>query len=138
LTPGAIPHDDDCNGGEEEVPMALADFEDALNNTDEVDLTTTGRSSGRERSCPVWFVRQEETLFLLPVTGSDSQWYRNVLGTPDIRLSAAGTEYRTRATPITDPDEVDRVVDMFRARFGSGVVEAYYPKHDVAVEVRLS
>jgi hypothetical protein len=30
------------------------------------------------------------------------------------------------------------VVDLFRARYGSGDVAAYYPKHDVAVEVRLS
>ena len=117
--------------------MARADFEDALNDTDEIDLITTGRRSGQESSRPVWFVRQEDVVYLLPVTGSDSQWYRNVLETPDIRLSAAGAELRARATPVTDPAEVDRVVDMFRARYGSGDVEAYYPKHDVAVEVRL-
>jgi hypothetical protein len=54
--------------------MAFADFENAPNNTNEIELTTTGRTSGRESSRPVWFLRQGENLYLLPVTGSDSQW----------------------------------------------------------------
>jgi hypothetical protein len=118
--------------------MALADFEDALNDTDEIDVIVTGRSSGRESSRPVWFVRQEEVVYLVPVYGSDTQWYRNVLEHPDIRLSAGGSDYKARATPITNPAEVDRIVEMFRAKHGSGDIEAYYPKHDVAVEVRLT
>ena len=40
--------------------MAFADFENALNDTNEVELTTTGRTSGRESSRPVWFVREGE------------------------------------------------------------------------------
>lgn len=56
--------------------MAAADFRNALNDTDEIELTTTGRTSGRQSSRPVWFVTQGETVWLLPVTGSDSQWYK--------------------------------------------------------------
>jgi hypothetical protein len=73
--------------------MAFADFENALNNTNEIELTTTGRTSGRESSRPVWFVRQRENLYLLPVTGSDSQWYKNVLKTPAIRLAAGSAAF---------------------------------------------
>ena len=61
--------------------MAFADFRNALNDTNEIELTTTGRISGRQSSRPVWFVLEGETLCLLPVTGSDSQWYKNVLKT---------------------------------------------------------
>jgi hypothetical protein len=118
--------------------MALADFEDALGNTDEVDVITTGRTTGRESSRPVWFVRQGDVIYLLPVYGSDTQWYRNVLVSPGLRMSAGGSDYNARAVPITDPADVDRIVEMFRDRYGSGDVEAYYPKHDVAVEVRLT
>jgi hypothetical protein len=53
--------------------MAVADFKSALNDTDEIELTTTGRNSGRQSSRPVWFVTQGESLYLLPVTGTDSQ-----------------------------------------------------------------
>ena len=115
--------------------MAFADFENALNNTNEIELTTTGRTSGRESSRPVWFLRQGENLYLLPVTGSDSQWYKNVVKTPAIRLAAGGTEYTVRAVPITDPKKVDEVVKNFRAKYGARDVASYYPKHDVAVEV---
>ena len=115
--------------------MAFADFENALSNTNEVELKTIGRRSGRESSRPVWFVRQGEKLYLLPVTGSDSQWYKNVLKTPAIRLAAGGSEYSARAKPVTDPAKVDEVVDAFRAKYGARDVESYYPKHDVAVEV---
>jgi deazaflavin-dependent oxidoreductase (nitroreductase family) len=115
----------------------LREFEDVLNNTDEIELTVTGRTSGRESSRPVWFVRQGDTVYLLPVTGSDTQWYRNVLTTPNVRLSAGGADYRARVTPITDSAEVERIVQLFRDGYGAGDVEEYYPKHDVAVEVRL-
>jgi hypothetical protein len=115
--------------------MAFADFEKALERTSEVELTTTGRASGREISHPVWFVRQGQTLYLLPVTGSDSHWYKNVLKTPTIRLTASGTAYRAPATPITDAARVGEVVDLFRAKYGARDVQAYFPKTDVAVAV---
>jgi hypothetical protein len=115
--------------------LAYADFEKALESTNEIELTTTGRTSGREISHPVWFVRQGENLYLLPVRGSDSHWYKNVLKTPTIRLAAGGTEYSARATPITEPAAVHEVVESFRAKYGAGDVKAYYQKLDVAVEV---
>jgi deazaflavin-dependent oxidoreductase (nitroreductase family) len=118
--------------------MSVADFKSALNDTDEIELTTTGRNSGRQSSRPVWFVTHGESLYLLPVTGSDSQWYKNVLGNPTIRLTAAGTEYTAQATLVTDASSVGEVVQRFQARYGEGDVDAYYPKRDVAIEVPLS
>jgi deazaflavin-dependent oxidoreductase (nitroreductase family) len=115
--------------------MTSADFQGALERTKEIDLTTTGRTSGRESSRPVWFVRQGKSLYLLPVTGSDSQWYKNVLTTPAIRLAAGEREYTGQASPITDAAKVDEVVERFREKYGSRDVDAYYPKRDVAVEV---
>jgi hypothetical protein len=54
--------------------MAFNEFEEALKNTDEIEITVTGRKSGRRISNPVWFVHQAEKLYLLPVKGSDSDW----------------------------------------------------------------
>jgi hypothetical protein len=118
--------------------MALADFRNALNDTKEIELTTTGRTSGRQNSRPVWFVLQGASLYLLPVTGSDSPWYKNVLNTPTIGLEAGGTDYSARATPLTDAARVDEVVESFRTKYGARDVEAYYPKHNVAVEIALA
>jgi hypothetical protein len=117
--------------------MALADFENALNGTSEIELTTMGRVSGREISHPVWFVRRGEKLYLLPLTGSRSQWYKNVLKTPMIRLAAGRTQYSARGNPVTDPGQVGQVVDDFRAKYGVREMAAYYTNPDTAVDVML-
>ena len=117
--------------------MANEEFKRALQGTREIELTVTGRKSGREITFPVWFVQEGDTLYLLPVTGSDTQWYKNVLKTPTMRLSAGGTQMTASVTPVSDKSKVDEIVNKFRAKYGAGDVEAYYPKHDVAVEVPL-
>ena len=117
--------------------MAVAEFVGALNSTTEIELTTIGRVSGREISLPVWFVRRDEKLYLLPLTGSQSQWYKNLLQTPMIRLAAGGTPYSTTGNPVIGPDEVGHVIDDFRAKYGAREVRGYYTNPDVAVEVTL-
>jgi deazaflavin-dependent oxidoreductase (nitroreductase family) len=118
--------------------MADEEFKKALEASPEIELTVTGRTSGREISNPVWFVREGEKLYLVPVRGSDADWYKNVLKTPTIRLAAGGAQLRASASPISDAAKVDQVLDMFRAKYGAQDVEAYYPKQDVAVEVPLA
>jgi len=72
--------------------MTLASFEAALERTDELELTTTGRATGKPVSCPVWFVRRGEKLYLVPGDETDSQWYKNLLKTPAVRLAARGAQ----------------------------------------------
>ena len=118
--------------------MANEEFTKALQSTQEVDLTVTGRKTGREITNPVWFAQEGDRIYLLPVNGTDSDWYRNVLKDPTIRLAAGGTQVTDRARPAEDPAAVARVVDMFRAKYGSGDVDRYYPKRNAAVEVPFS
>jgi hypothetical protein len=121
----------------EEDAMASADFESALDNTDEVELTVTGRVSGRQTSRPVWFIGASGTVWLLPVTGSATQWYKNVVNNHQIRLAAGAATSEATATPVTDSGRVAHVVEGFRAKYGARDVAAYYPNPDVAVEVSL-
>jgi len=114
------------------------DFIKALEITREVEITVTGRRSGRAISLLVWFAREGDTLYLVPVTGTDSNWYRNVLKTPAIRLVAGGAQLAARATPVTGPARVGEILDRFRAKYGAGDVARYYPKPDAAVEVPLA
>jgi deazaflavin-dependent oxidoreductase (nitroreductase family) len=118
--------------------MTASDFQIALENTDEIQLTTTGRVTGQQTSRPVWYVQQAGKLYLLPVTGSDTQWYKNVLRTPAVRLAAGDVQRGTIATPVTDPGMVARVVEGFRAKYGAGDVAKYYPHPNVAVEIPLA
>ena len=57
----------------------------------QIKISVIGRKSGQTISIPVWFVLEGKKLYLLPVQGSDTQWYRNVLQNPTIRIEARGT-----------------------------------------------
>jgi deazaflavin-dependent oxidoreductase (nitroreductase family) len=118
--------------------MALSEFKKALQSTDEIAITVTGRASGRKISRPVWFVQEGEKLYLVPVRGSDSDWYKNVLKNPTITLDANGVTWTAKATPITDTTRVRDIVEKFRAKYGAEEVKKYYSKLDVAVEVPLA
>jgi hypothetical protein len=118
--------------------VGLEELRNALQSTSEIELIVTGRKSGRESSRPVWFVQEGDKLFLLPVGGSDSNWYKNLVKTPAIGLAADGAEFRTNAKPIEDAAAVGDVAERFGARYGADRVKAYYPKLDAAVEVPLT
>jgi deazaflavin-dependent oxidoreductase (nitroreductase family) len=103
----------------------------------EINITVTGRKSGRVISIPVWFVLEDDTLYLLPVQGSDTQWYKNVLKNPSIRIEAGGAEAEVQAIPVKDATQVKSVVEKFRAKYGANDVKKYYSKFDVAVVVQV-
>jgi deazaflavin-dependent oxidoreductase (nitroreductase family) len=103
----------------------------------QIKISVVGRKSGKTISIPVWFVLEGEKLWLLPVRGSDTQWYRNVLKNPSIRIDARGVGGEFRATPVTDANAVKPVVEKFREKYGAGDVKKYYSKFDVAVLVEL-
>jgi deazaflavin-dependent oxidoreductase (nitroreductase family) len=110
---------------------------DRLSRFRAINLSVIGRKSGRTISNPVWFVLDEHKLYLLPVQGSNTQWYKNVLNNPMIRIDARGAEAEFKAVPLTDAAQVASVVEKFRAKYGSSDVKKYYSKLDVAVLARL-
>ncbi len=103
----------------------------------QIKISVIGRKSGRTISIPVWFVEEGDTLYLLPVQGSDTQWYKNVLQNPSIRIEARGAQAEFRAKPITESKTVKSVVERFREKYGVKDVEKYYSKFDAAVAVEL-
>ncbi len=103
----------------------------------EINITVTGRKSGRAITIPVWFVLEDDELYLLPVQGSDTQWYKNALHKPMIRIGARGAEAEVKVVPVTDPKRVSSVVEKFRAKYGASDVKKYYSKFDVAVVAEI-
>ena len=112
-----------------------------LSRVSEIRLSVKGRRSGRDISRPVWFVHEGNTLYLLPVQGSDTNWYKNLLVDSTLKISVNGggeeEEIPVRGKPITDSNKVDDIVRKFKSKYGEGNVKKYYPKVDVAVEVSL-
>ena len=112
-------------------------LKDRLARFREIKLSVTGRKSGRVISVPVWFVLEGEKLYLLPVQGSDTQWYKNVLKNPSVGIDARGAAGELKAVPIRDATAVSSVVEKFRDKYGACDVKKYYAKFDVAVLAQM-
>jgi deazaflavin-dependent oxidoreductase (nitroreductase family) len=119
------------------MPTQNDTLKDRLSRASEITITLTGRKSGRAISNPVWFAWEENKLYLLPVKGSDTQWYKNVLKNPSIRIKAGGAHLEVKVSPVTDPAQVKSVVEKFRAKYGAGDVKKYYAKFDVALVAQI-
>ena len=119
------------------MPARNDTLKNRLSRSREIDITVTGRKSGRAISIPVWFVLEGDKLYLLPVQGSDTQWYKNALNNPTIRIDARGAEAEVKVVPVTDATQVSSVVEKFRAKYGASDVKKYYSKLDVAVLAQM-
>jgi hypothetical protein len=117
--------------------MSKADVRQKLNMAYEVTLGVKGRMTGRDIPRPVWFVHEDNMLYLLPVQGSDTNWYKNMLADQMLKISVKGVEISAIGKRITDSNRVNDVVRKFRSKYGEGQVKKYYTKFDVAVEVLL-
>jgi len=120
-----------------QVPNSKDTLKDRLSRYRQIEISVIGRKSGQTLSIPVWFVLDTEKLYLLPVQGSDTQWYKNVLQNPSLRLGARGVEAEFRAIPVTEAKAVKSVVEKFREKYGATDVKKYYSKFDVAVVIKL-
>jgi len=69
----------------------------ALQKRRQISITVIGRRTGRAITIPVWFVSDDKALWLLPVTGSRTQWFRN------LEKNRAITIQTGSARPISAP-----------------------------------
>jgi deazaflavin-dependent oxidoreductase (nitroreductase family) len=98
-------------------------LKDRLARYRQIKLSVVGRKSGKTITNPVWFVAEGEKLYLLPVHGSDTQWYQNVLKNPKTHVDARGAEAELRAESIPRPSQ-DELLGTFRLRFFEGERDA--------------
>jgi deazaflavin-dependent oxidoreductase (nitroreductase family) len=115
------------------MPARNDALKNRLSRSREINITVTGRKSGRAISIPIWFVWEDDKLYLLPVQGSDTQWYKNVLNNPAIRIDARGAAAEVKAVLVTEAKQVSSVVAKFRVKYGASDVKKYYSKFDVAI-----
>jgi deazaflavin-dependent oxidoreductase (nitroreductase family) len=119
------------------VTASKGSLKERLARYRQIKISVIGRKSGQTISVPVWFVLDGEKLYLLPVQGSDTQWYKNALKNPSIRIDARGAEAGFQAVPVTDAKTLKSVIEKFREKYGAKDVKKYYSKFDVAVVVEL-
>jgi len=113
--------------------MAARKFLEALKSTSEVELAVN--RSGRWTTRPVWFVVDAATVYLLPMYGKDTKWYKHVTANPEIELSVSERKVRAHARPLLDAQQLADVSSRFRSKYGE--LERYYKKIDVAIEIMI-
>ncbi len=112
-------------------------FKNVLLRKRELELSVTGRKSKRELPRPVWFVVRKDSVLLLPVSGSSTQWYKNLLKNPALKLKAGSSTFVGEANLLTDKAGVHEVVKLFSAKYGDKDMKRYYTTLDVAVQLKL-
>jgi hypothetical protein len=113
-------------------------FRDDLSNRRQISISVVGRRTGRIVTLPVWFTSQEDTLWLLPVYGSRTQWFRDLLQHPEITIKI-GSERRTfPIRPLKSAAAVRRVVRSFGEKYTPELIKRLYPGPlDVAVKIGI-
>jgi hypothetical protein len=84
--------------------MTVADetLKERLVRYRQIKISVIGRKFGHTISIPVWFVLERENLCLLPAQGSKTQWHKNVLKNPSIRIDARGVGAEFWGKSVTD------------------------------------
>lgn len=108
-----------------------------LKKEKEIELTVKGRKTGKQIPRPVWFVLKGTELLLLPVTGTDSQWYKNIVLDSQVKISSNGQSFSGKIRTITEKNQVEEVIELFRGKYGASDVKRYYPKPNVAASLAL-
>lgn len=115
--------------------MAENALADALKKRRRISITVIGRRSGRAITIPVWFVCQSNALWLLPVYGSRTQWYRNLRANRAIAIHAGSRRHDLRARLLKSPPAVRTVIQRFRDKYTAEQIKRWYTGLDVAVHV---
>jgi deazaflavin-dependent oxidoreductase (nitroreductase family) len=82
-----------------------------------IELTTTGRKTGKPHTRPVWFVIEGDAIIVQAGKSGKTDWYRNLLKTPTALVTQDKYTFRTRAKPVTDPARVEAIHKLFVGKY---------------------
>src|SRR5215470_5048147 len=113
-------------------------FIHALEKAKEVEISVTGRSTGKQITLPIWFVHENDTLWLLPVSGSKTQWYQNLVKNPAITIKVGKEERTLNAQVLKTATSVGNVIQSFQQKYKPQMIAKYYPGPlDAAINLKL-
>jgi deazaflavin-dependent oxidoreductase (nitroreductase family) len=88
---------------------------DALADEPFCYLTTTGRRSGDPHTIEIWFAIDRGTVYMMAGGRDRSDWIRNLVADPSVRLRIAAREWDARARVVEPGTEEDaRVRPLLR------------------------
>ena len=111
----------------------------ALERDRTIDITTTGRQSGKPRRIEIWFHRVEGGLFITGTPGP-RDWYANLKVHPEFTFhlkESAQASLPARARPVEDPDDRRRIMGAILEDLGHPNDLAAWVAGSPLVEVEL-
>jgi deazaflavin-dependent oxidoreductase (nitroreductase family) len=114
-------------------------LERALERDRTIDITTTGRRSGRPRRIEIWFHNLDGRIFITGLPGR-RDWYANVVANPEFMFhlkQSAHADLPARARPITDEADRREVLAEVLRRLGRNELDRWVADAPL-VEVEFS
>jgi deazaflavin-dependent oxidoreductase (nitroreductase family) len=110
----------------------------ALERDRTIDITTTGRRSGRPRRIEIWFHNLDGRIYITGLPGR-RDWYANVVANPEFTFhlkQTARADLPARTRPITDEAERREVLAEVLGRLGRDELDRWVADAPL-VEVEL-
>lgn len=111
----------------------------ALETDRTIDITTTGRTTGRPHRIEMWFHNLDGQLYLTGTPGTRG-WHANLLAHPAFTFHLKGTvraDLRARATPILDLARRRTILSRLLDRLGHAAELDAWVRESPLVEVEI-
>jgi deazaflavin-dependent oxidoreductase (nitroreductase family) len=92
----------------------------SVDSDDYCYVTTKGRRTGHPHRIEIWYAVDGSVLYLLAGGGQSSDWVRNAISEPAVRVEFDGKIHSGLARMVEDPDEAARARTL--------VFEKYAPR----------
>ena len=91
-----------------------------------IELTTTGRKSGKQHARPIWFVVDHGKVLVQAGKDGKTDWYLNIQKNPEAVMRAGNVRLRVRGTPVTDAKRVTEIHRLFLAKYTTARVLSWF------------
>jgi deazaflavin-dependent oxidoreductase (nitroreductase family) len=119
----------------------MPELDPAIGDEDYCYLTTTGRVSGQPREIEIWFGLAGATLYMLSGGRERSNWVRNLVRTPEVRVRIREREFdgTARIVPEGEEDAAARrlLFDKYATRYSGDLSAWRRTALPVAVDLSL-
>jgi deazaflavin-dependent oxidoreductase (nitroreductase family) len=88
-----------------------------LMNHRQCHLTTYDRQNGGAHDDEMYFVIEDNTLFMVSWGGGQTTWVQNILRNPEVSLQVGNQKLAGMARVITDEAQATRIREMLASRY---------------------
>ncbi len=97
--------------------MAGTMLDERLAEADVCDLETVGRVTWKAREIEVWFAAVGDRLYLLAGGRDSAHWVRNIVATPEVRVTIAGRLFRGSGRVIEGESDDRLARELLAAKY---------------------